>query len=73
VNQIERIQQFLVHHQQQPIEAVSRALWRDYTRDGRSDVPAALRPYVDPAELTARPRRKIAAGIRQARHGAAAS
>jgi radical SAM superfamily enzyme YgiQ (UPF0313 family) len=73
VNQIERMQQFLVDRQQQPIEVVSRALWRDYTRGGRSDVPESLRPYVDPAELTARPRRKPAAGIRQSRHGAAAS
>jgi radical SAM superfamily enzyme YgiQ (UPF0313 family) len=30
--------------------AVARALWRDYQRGGRSDLPECLRPYVDPAD-----------------------
>jgi radical SAM superfamily enzyme YgiQ (UPF0313 family) len=29
---------------------VARALWRDYQRGGRSDLPDCLRPYVDPAD-----------------------
>ena len=58
---------YLVEQRDSDPQAMAEALWRDYQRGGRSDLPEFLRPYVSP------PRRgESMAGIgvppRQARH-----
>ena len=52
------------------VDVVSNAIWRDYQRGGRSDLPEFLRPHVQPADTrTLRPRATPApAPTRQARH-----
>jgi radical SAM superfamily enzyme YgiQ (UPF0313 family) len=52
-----------------PADAVAQAIWRDYQRGGRSDVPEFLRPHVRPADTRIiRPRAVSTAPTRQARH-----
>ncbi len=40
----------LSEHRRLDPATVARALWRDYQRGGRSDLPQCLRPYVEPAD-----------------------
>ena len=47
---------------------VAAAIWRDYQRGGRSDVPVFLRPYVSDAAGRGERRPRSAAPRRQARH-----
>jgi hypothetical protein len=49
-----------------PVAAES--LWRDYQRGGRSDLPPALKPYVEPADTRAtRPSVSVTLPPRQGR------
>jgi hypothetical protein len=57
--------------QRQRADVVSQAIWRDYQRGGRSDMPEFLRGYVTPADTRAlRQPRATTATVppRQARH-----
>jgi Protein of unknown function (DUF4080) len=47
---------------------VAEALWQDYQRGGRSDRPAVLRPYVQPADTRQVRPAKAMSPPRQARH-----
>jgi hypothetical protein len=51
-------------------EAVAPALWRDYQRGGRSDLPSFLKPYITASADTriVRKPRPAAAPARQGRH-----
>jgi hypothetical protein len=53
----------------QRADVVSQAVWRDYQRGGRSDLPEFLRPHVQPADTRiVRPLPSAPAQTRQARH-----
>jgi hypothetical protein len=50
-----------------PREA-AQVIWRDFQRVGRSDRPAFLKDYVEPADTRAMRRERLRVPTRQARH-----
>lgn len=67
-NLLERLFEFLTRQRNLDPQHAAEALWRDYQRGGRSDVPAVLRAYIH-GELARVPRGgKPALPARQAKH-----
>lgn len=70
VTLMERLFEFLTTELKRDARTVAGALWRDYQRGGRRDVPPFLRPFLSDgdAETPKAPRSKQVAPRRQARH-----
>lgn len=70
---VEIVWMFLIEQRGLAPTDIAPILWRDYTRGGRSDVPAVLRPHLSEADRRAAARARIAPDVpaRQARHLAA--
>jgi radical SAM superfamily enzyme YgiQ (UPF0313 family) len=62
---VERVFEFLTRELQHDSPGVAPALWNDYQRGGRSDVPACLKPFVERVSRTKRA--TVALPRRQAR------
>ncbi|HEX4644339.1 MAG TPA: hypothetical protein VH598_01895 [Verrucomicrobiae bacterium] len=60
--------QFLTEIKKLPVQSVANALWRDYQRGGRTDLPLFLRPYLPNAAVSRRDRSRPSAPKRQERH-----
>jgi hypothetical protein len=65
-NLIEHLMTFLIEQRGVDEQKAAQSLWRDYQRGGRSDRPAALKKFVEPANT--RKQARISAPPRQARH-----
>lgn len=59
---------FLGDEKKLPAQKIAEALWRDYQRGGRTDLPQFLRPYLRPATVSRRDRSRPSAPKRQERH-----
>lgn len=70
---VEIVWMFLIEQRGLAPTDIAPILWRDYTRGGRSDVPAVLRPHLREEDRRAAARARIAPDVpaRQARHLAA--
>lgn len=59
---------FLTEEKKWPPQTIAEALWRDYQRGGRNDLPPFLRPYLPHAGVSRRDRSRPSAPKRQERH-----
>jgi len=67
-NLAEGLFEFLTEQQNGTKQEVAAAIWQDYQHGGRSDRPAFLAPYVEPADTRASVSQRKAVPSRQARH-----
>lgn len=67
---LELLFRYLTDERQHPKERIAATLWEDYSKTGRSDVPACIRPYLAKGPTARHERTRLRLPRRQARHGA---